>query len=351
MLEGDRLNLSILCRSDNGGLGTLSRLLCHGLPIFKRLAINRIHGERGDFCREPDERTRLVGDSITVADVHWLCDGADTLLSCETFYDPMVPRLAKQMGLRVTLCLMYEMTPLDAEWMQYVDDVLCPTGLDLDAANDTPGFNHARKVLLPIPSDVERILFTQRHRAETFVHRAGHQSEGRNGSIEIINAWPMVKSPARLVVYHQGELPCAVPADSRIECRKVNPPEYWQQDFATGDVCLHVSRHDALSLPIQEALTAGYPVIAADWWPHCDDGERKGYLPSWSQSNAVPVARTERRRISREFASHHVTPETVAARVDALYGADVSQASRDARDWAERRSWHRLRQQWIEALR
>jgi hypothetical protein len=279
-----------------------------------------------------------------------------------------VQRVASEMGLVTVLVPMYECCPLDAEELRLTDVAICPTLLDLDEMGRTAGLARAAKRHLPIPCDTARIGSRRRERARTFVHHSGHGGiGGRNGTANVIAAWQYVRSPARLVVRHQSPLPVAVPDDRRIVVESAAPADYWEIWDGEGDVYLHPTRWDALSLPIQEALTAGMPLMTTRFWPHCDDtispfdpqmesfrgakgNERRGYLPASSQALAIAVSGTSRQRICREFTAYETSPEAIAAAVDALYDRDITAASDDARLWAEARSWSRLAARWRHIL-
>ena len=317
-------------------------------------------GFRGtlSISRHPGERhpewyadNREVEGEMTFEQARWLCEGADAVLSFETWYGDVVPRVACELGVKTVLVPMYECCPLDAAELRLTDAAICPTLLDLEEAQRTPGLADAEKQYLPVPCDTSRIAFRQRHRARTFVHHSGHGGlGGRNGTANVIAAWRYVRSPARLIVRHQSPLGVAVPDDPRIVVDHATPADYWQLWSGEGDVYLHPTRWDALSLPIQEALTAGMPVMTTNFWPHCDRGDRRGYLPASSQALAIAVERTMRQRICREFTSYETTPQAIAAAVDAIYDTDIRAASRDARAWAEERSWARLGSAWRKAL-
>lgn len=106
---------------------------------------------------------------------------------------------------------------------------------------------------------------------------------------------------------------------------------------------LHPHRWDGLSLPIQEALAAGMPVMTTRYWPFCDaDGDLQGWLPQSSQQMSIAVTSTTRQRICRAIDAQETTPQAIAAAVDAWYDADISSASDDARAYAQRHSWRRL---------
>jgi glycosyltransferase involved in cell wall biosynthesis len=174
---------------------------------------------------------------------------------------------------------------------------------------------------------------------------------GRNGTDRVIEAWRHVKSNAGLVVRHQSPLLPCPNGDDRITFLSAaaagGMENYWEL-WSEGDVLLHPHHWDGLSLPIQEALAAGLPVMTTRYWPFCDvdhkdgDGEdRSGWLPRSSQQMSIEVASTTRQRICREIIAYETTPQAIAATIDAWYDADISAASDESRAYAEQHSWRR----------
>lgn len=342
--------ISAIVRADRGGLGTLSRMFAHYLGFQRTLSIARHPGER-DLDAFPNNRE--VGDEgITIEQVRWLCEGADVVLSFETWYGEMVPRIARQLGVKTVLVPMYECCPADSPGLRLTDLAICPTALDdLEIRRHTPGLQAARKAVLTVPFDTRRIAFHRRRHAKTFVHHMGHGGlGGRNGTANVIAAWRYVKSDARLVVRHQAPLPVTVPRDSRITVIDDAPQDYWQLWDETGDVYLHPTRWDALSLPMHEALASGMLVMTTRFWPHCDVVRDRrvlrGNLPISSQRLAIAPARTRWQRICRTITAYETTPQAIASAVDALHGQDIRAASDEARRHAERHSWQRLGPAW-----
>lgn len=343
--------ISAVVRADCGGLGTLSRMFHDYLGLHRTLSISRHPQEHHPYWFHNNREASTPG--ITEADARWLCEGADVVLSFETWYGDVVPRVARSLGVRTALVPMYECCPPDSPELRQTELAICPTRLDLAEARErTPGLTAARKVRLSVPVDT-RVAFRRRRRARVFVHHMGHGGlGGRNGTAEVIGAWRHVRSDARLVLRHQAPLPFKPPPDDRITIESASPENYWELWTATGDVYLHPTRWDALSLPIQEALAAGMPVMVTRFWPHCDAANgKRGYLPRSSQALAISPVRRARRRICREMISHETTPEAIAAAVDRWFDADIESASDDARAYAERHSWQRLGQRWRAVLR
>lgn len=347
--------ISAIVRADCGGLGALSRSFSDRLGFHRTVSISRHSGEH-----HPNwyPRNRVADDGLSVELLAWLCDGADVLLSFETWYGDLAPRVARQMGVRTVLMPMYECCPLKGSGLEETELAICPSLLDLHEAGCTPGLAAARCVFLPVPFETERIAFRRRRRARVFLHNMGHGGiAGRNGTNRVIAAWQHVKSNARLVVRHQSPLPACLPADDRITFVSAAAAggieNYWDL-WSEGDVLLHPHRWDGLSLPIQEALAAGLPVMTTGYWPFCDaddedavGNDRSGWLPPSSRQMSIDVTSTTRQRICREIVAYETTPQAIAAAVDAWYDADISAASDESRAYAERHSWRKLLPEYL----
>ena len=347
--------ISAIVRADCGGLGSLSRSFSDRLGFRRTISISRHPGEHHPHWYP---RNRVAEDGLSVELLAWLCEDAYVLLSFETWYGELAPRVARQLGVRTALVPMYECCPLKGSGLEETELAICPSRLDLHEAECTPGLAAARRVFLPVPFETERIAFRRRRRARVFLHNMGHGGiAGRNGTDRVIAAWRYVKSNARLVVRHQSPPPVGLPADDRITFVSAAAAggieNYWDL-WSEGDVLLHPHRWDGLSLPIQEALAAGLPVMTTRYWPFCDaddlgaTGERRsGWLPRSSQQMSIAVTSTMRQRICREIVAHETTPQAIAAAVDAWYDADLSAASDESRAYAEQHSWRR----WLPEYR
>jgi hypothetical protein len=254
----------------------------------------------------------------------------DVFLAFELPWDWSLFPFCREQGVRSALMPMVECMPKVLP--SQPDLFLCPSLLDLQ-------YYPERSVFIPVPVSVPWRL---RERAEVFVHNAGHGGlKGRNGTAELIEAWKLVKSPARLILRSQDPLPWKF-SDHRIDLRvgTVSHEELWTE----GDAFVFCDRFDGLSLPLQEARASGMLVISGDRFPS------NTWLP---REPLVPVARYTRSCVSPrclEFDEAHFDPETIAATIDAWYGRDFSEYSQSGRAWAEENSWDRLKGRYIEAL-
>ncbi|HVX62368.1 MAG TPA: hypothetical protein VHC19_17250 [Pirellulales bacterium] len=340
-----KTRLSAIVRADACGLGTLSRMFADELGFYRTVSLARHAG--GAWPEWFGRQNRPAPDGVTPELIGWLCKGTDVLLSFETWYGAFVPALAQRLGVKTALMPMYECCPQQGAGLEQTDLVLCPSMLDLqEMQHNTPGLADAAKTFLPVPFDTRRIAFRRRERALTFVHNAGHGGLlGRNSTVETVEAWRHVRSPARLLVRCQpgmrAETLLAAPHDARITIIEANAESYWDL-WSAGDVLLHLHKFDGLSLPIQEAMAAGMPVMTTRCYPFCDRGEEPGWLPRSLQEIAVEPREVRPARICREIELRRLHPQDIAAAVDRLYGRQIGPVSDEARAAAERWSWSKL---------
>lgn len=363
-MSGPRI--SAILRADFGGLGTLSREFFDLFGFHRTLSL-AFRPDRFDEEFFGTDSNRIVprGRHISAKDTEWLVDGADAVLSFETFYTAEVPMAAGRRGAKVVLVAMHECVPQGGIANSFVDTVICPHALCLREMEATPGLRRARKVELPIPFDTARLPFRRRERARTFLHYAHFD---RNGTRETLDAWQHVGSAARLIVNCLGDVP-EQPRDERIEIRRPAQQNYWD-GWDEADVLLLPHRFAGLCLPIQHALAAGMPIITTAFWPFTNytgfpnavgpiepdlveryfpDGD--GLLPPSSQVLAIQPTAMRRMVICRPTISFETSPQTIAAAVDAIYDSDISAASDEGRAWTEARSFERLAPLWREAVK
>lgn len=357
------MKIAAVVRADYGGLGTLSRVFYKRLGFHRTLSIAfRDHRRDAEFFGTENNRVVPRGQQISNADAAWLLDGAETVLTLETWYSAEVPLAARRRGVRTVQVIMFEMLPMGGIANGFTNLAICPHELALREAEITPCLRGARKVCLPLPIDTEEIPFRRRERARTFVHFA---KEGvRDGTPDVLASWPLVKSDARLIVYVHGEPPAV--GDDRVEFRQRSRDPY--ADYAAGDVLLLPHRWSGYGCVLHEALAAGMPAVTTAWWPFCDfagfprtmgniddlaaryESDAPGLLPAAIQSLSIPSTIARRVDLSRPIISFETTAEVIAARVESLYGSDISAASEESRAWAEERSFDKLRATWMDAL-
>lgn len=235
-------------------------------------------------------------------------------------------------GTRSVLMPMYECMP---ERLPVEPDLfLCPSLLDKDYYPQ-----HSRYV--PVP--VEGVEWRERTRAEVFVHNAGNMGlRNRNGTLELLRAMNYVKSPIQLIIRQQtGEL--LKSDDPRVQIRRGSVPRaaLWSE----GDVFVFPDKFNGLSLPLQEAKAAGMLVMATNRYP------ANTYL---NPDPLIPVHHYVQARVANRFQSVEeaiIDPRALAKTIDHWYGQDITEYSREGRQYNERMSWKSLKPLYEEVLR
>ena len=252
------------------------------------------------------------------------CRSMDAMLFIETPFDWNLLRACK----RSALLTMYECTP---ERVPAEPDVyICPSLLDLQ--------HFPSGVHIPVPVTVP---WRQRHRAEVFVHNAGHGSfHGRNGTQELVDAWSYIKSGAKLIL--RSQKPMLTPECANVELRVGTFP--YGSLYDEGDVFVFPEKFNGLSLPMQEAYASGMPVIGTDRFP------MNQWLPTKFLVQPIGFEDARIGGAYRKFSKANVSPFDIAKRVDEVYGTDISSYSLQGLVFAQTHSWPALRPLYMEAL-
>jgi hypothetical protein len=262
-------------------------------------------------------------------------ESLDVFLAFETpFIWSLIPH-CRQHGVKTAIQVQYECMH---ERPPYVPDLyLCPSELDARYYPDD-------SVFIPVPVEVQ---WRQRTRAEVFVANLGHGGmKGRNGAAELLAAMEFVESPITLVL--RSQKPLDVPVFQKFVPWKIlqqtGRTVPYEDLFATGDVFIHPTKWDALSLPLQEARAAGMLCMTGDRFP------MNQWLPP---DGLIPVRRYTRERIGPPYNPvdvAHYEPKEIAAKIDAVYGTDLTAYSLAGKAWAESMSWANLRPRYLEVL-
>lgn len=279
-------------------------------------------------------------DLHTQQDVATFIDSMDVMLFFETPYKWRYISDCRNLGTKTALMVMHECLH-ESVWQRQnrPDLFLCPSLLDLQVIDKS--HNGCMQMFLPVPVEC---TWRHRERARVFVHNAGHGGlKGRNGTVELLSAWKYVESPAKLIVRSQQKL------DSRLEDGRDKRIEFqgtvgYDQLWTDGDVFVFPEKFNGLSLPLQEARAAGMLVMCGDRFP------MNTWLP---REPLIPVQGYHKDRTYpqfHEFDCAQFDPRTIAATIDAWYDKDISEYSRQGKEWAEQNSWTTLKPIYTNAL-
>lgn len=263
------------------------------------------------------------------------CESVDVMLFFETpFYWPLIDHCRKR-GIKTILMPMYECLPPKSRLPYQPDKFICPSLLDLRY------FDGDNSVFIPVPVTKD-IQWHQRTVCQHFIHNAGHGGlKGRNGTAELMEAMQYVKSPITLTIRSQVTLKHEC-KDPRVKINYNHHP--YSELFNEGDTFIFPESFNGLSLPLQEAYSAGMCVMATDRYP------MNTWLPP---TPLIPVEKYRRDSVGGpcvEFDRAVIEPRLIAETIDRMYGQDISSLSLSGKQWASEHSWDALKPAYLMAL-
>jgi hypothetical protein len=331
------MRIGSLVFATDQGLGVLAKDFYDNGLITDVLIVG--HGRRPEHPEWYRPGTPRVGDVRSAAGRKALrdfCSSVDRVLFFETPFDWELFGHCRKEGVKTFLMPMYECEPKTLP--DEPDLFICPSLLDWDCYPK-------RSVYLPVPVDPSH--WKRRGKAETFVHSSGHGGlKGRNGTAELLEAIPLVKSPARFVIRSQDPLTTSLPMgcrDDRVEIHVGTLPR--DQLYTDGEVFVFPEKFNGLSLPLQEARAAGMLVMATDRYP------MNRWLPNEPLIHPSGSRRANVADRCRDFDMAVIDPRAVASKVDEWYGHDAGPFSDSGLQWALENSWSKLKPRYLEVLR
>lgn len=253
-----------------------------------------------------------------------LLERCDTIFFIETPFDWKYVLRAREKGVKTVLFIMFECTRLP-----YYPDVL--VGGSVLEAETYPNLP-VKVITVPVP---KALKWRKRTRAKVFVHNAGHGGiGGRNGTMNLIKAIPMVKSDAKFII--RSQVPITLPYDDqRVEIRVGDFP--YETLFSEGDVFVYPDKFGGSCLPLQEAHASGMLVMASDRHPS------NKWLP---KEPLIPIRGYKKETIIQPFDSAIVDPKDIAMQIDAWYNKDITKYSLMGRVWGRANSWEKLKREY-----
>lgn len=325
------LKIGMIARCDVGGLGHLSYDFWKNIfEISKELIV--MSGRLDNPYLYPKGIIASIGRP-TLEEIDEFLKDINVVLAVETPYNWNILSEAKRRGIKTVLIPNYEWSEVKSPVMP--DMYLCPSKLDYNLFKkyDT------RVEYLPIPVNREEFPFQQRTKAHTFLfNNGGGGSDGRNGYKELMEAIKLVKSDVKFLIRSQIEVD--QPEDKRITFEYVHKKH--EDLYKEGDVFLFPHKFDGLSLPIQEALSAGMPVLSTNFFPHNDYMPKEWFFEpeKWQLGNVCPECRVI------EMAK--LDPQKIADKIDEWANKDITAESKKADEIAEKISWNSLHKKYVD---
>lgn len=327
------MKLGLVARADNRGLGLQTWDLYRHLKPAATLLVRswNISPYAEHLGRYPGAILCDYEDGgLDFGAMEEFVRSVDVILTCETPYDYRLFDLAREYGVATVVQGNLEFLAwLTQPTLQRPDLFLAPSTWELDRWP-------APTVHLPFPVDTEKFPPALRYQAKSFLHVAGHKAmRDRAGSRFVLAALRHVRAPnVEVTVRSQSRMGTAgKPEHVKIIDGDI---EDHRDLYLGADVLLAPRRYGGQSLPLNEAMSLGMPVIALNREP-----ERSILMPE----SLVPArVQTRSRCQAGELEIWGTDPRHLAKVID-RFATDPGLVVR-ASDWsiqqAERISWKKL---------
>lgn len=279
------MRIGLIARCDDTGLGNQTYEFYKHMKPSKVMCI-----DFQDYNEMPQHTERYPGAQVVRGfpkedDIDTFLRDLDVVFTCEIPYNYRIFELAKQRGIKTVL-------QYNFEFLDYLKDPSKPLP-DLFASPTTWGWGAVpfdNKMILKVPVNRQAIPFRSIAKARTFLHVVGRPAaEDRNGTLTFINALVQMREPVKALFFTQNEAyaeqitACIgganIPSNVTTEVRHGNMLHYGDL-YKEGDVLVMPRRFGGLCLPMQEALSAGMPVIMPDISPNGDMLPKEWLVPA-----------------------------------------------------------------------
>jgi hypothetical protein len=331
------MRVGLIARADDRGLGMMTWRMAQHLDFDRVLVIDPPRLD--DFPQHFDRFeqydhlvARFDGRRINNHDQlrRWL-RGLDVLYTAETFYDPYLPQMARELGIRTVCHVMPELCPSeghggDVTWL--------PTRWHADRF---PG-----ATIVPVPVDIDPTTRPPQTHKFTILHVAGKPALADRNGTKTVAAMSRLLDPAdvRLIVTAQAQPPGLnlwqiFPRWVEIDIDCADTDEVFQE----ADLLVLPRRYGGLCLPALEAAARGIPIVMPlippnDEYPavYCSTS---GSTPSRMKGGIFDVYDVDERKLLEAVTHARLNWSNVQAQVN---------------EWALDNTWDVLHRVYVEAF-
>lgn len=324
------MTLGMLVRADHRGLATLTGIMARSLQPERVLLVDM--GRHSPTACHPEEYPDRWGtvtyDELLAGDFKWasFLDGLDWVYTAEIPYDYALFVEARRRGVRTILHVMPELDPYVRNAELPRPDVLAlPTGWMADRYTTAP--------VLPVPSTPFKPKA-----GGLVVHPGSLAMRDRNGTRPVLNASRRVQWP---VVVRSQVAPDGPWFNATVEVADLEQG----RDLFDEAACVVVPRrYGGLSLVIQEAMSAGLPVLIPEADPYASVVPAEARIRCVEGRGLVAKGGTIR--------TWDCAPRDVAATIDRVMADDGLRAelAKASRRWARANVWDKIRPAWDAVL-
>ncbi len=328
------MKLGLMVYSSKTGLGYQTRSYYKHLNPVKvmHIDLSPLNGaaQNKDWY---DERTTYVQGYPTFQDIDGFLHGIDVMLFAETPLNYYFYRKAKELGIKTAVVLNWEFF----DHIVYPDKPLpdlfiIPSSWHYEDAKQFAIANKVHIKQLHHPVDRQEIPFRQRTTNKTF-HIAGkYATNDRNGTFDYLKA-----VHDGTVITQTHDLVHRISRTYR-HCRIVQGVEDHQQLYNYGDIMVLPRRYGGNCLPLNEALSAGCPVIMPDISPNSDILPKEWLVQAEQYDSFTPRTKIE------------IYASNIQNLQDIIASIDITKASQQANEIAETISWDVMKSKYLETL-
>lgn len=294
---------------DDSGLGHQTRNLVRALNPDKVIAVDFTF--YNGFKQHPwyvDYDTRVISGFITDEQAQLICSETDVVLTAETYYNNKFIDIANDIGTETYNQINYEFfEPLSNRSLTIPSKILMPSYWYLD---EMKNLAEGRVHYLPPPTFVEDFAEVREQNMsksgrKRFLHVAGKMAaHDRAGTKDLINCMSQCLGDFELVIRVQKGEQLHVNDPRIILDYSVLDDE--RELYRGFDAMIQPRRYAGLNLPMNEALSAGLPVIMTDIPPNNKVLPRQWVVPSYPAETFF--ARTT-------IQTHSAYPQYLAAKI------------------------------------
>lgn len=330
------MNLGIIARSDNTGLGYQTKSYYDHLSPAKTLVvdISSINGNEQHPEWYPDG-VFTRGFPLT-KDLSKFLDGLDVVLTAESPYNYELYSLARQKGVKTAVAYNYEFF----DWFKYPeyplpDLLIAPSMWNYGVIDEFAQAKGIKHIYLHHPVDRQQFPFSPRTTSKP-IHIAGKPAaHDRNGTWDFLQAFPdgtVITQSLELAQHIRMRY-----RHSKVYTGIGNPADMYK----LGDILILPRRYGGNCLPLNEALSCGMPVIMPDISPN------NHLLPSeWLVQASVKEYFEPRTKIE----VHAINVGALQEKMEWFRHTDMLEQSIKANVIADSISWDTLKPKYLEAL-
>lgn len=336
------MRLGLIARGDLTGVGHQTREFARHMNPAKVMLLDFCDTSPKGLTLHPEwyDDPVIVKGAPTPADIDLFLRDLDVVFTVETPYNHTLFHAARHRGIRTYLQYNWEMLGhLEDPFLPQPDLFLAPSTWHLV---DFPFGNVEH---LPVPIALDRFIPRKVAKTATnFLHVVGHSAaHDRNGTQDLLSALQYVTSEVTLTLCAQGEFPELPELKDNVSVVLKSPEANYWDLYTDQDVLVMPRRYGGLSLPTNEALGAGMPVIMPNTIPN------NQWLPEeW----LVPAQRVSHFKAKTQIDVYSAFPFNLAVMIDrfATNSAFYRDGVAHARFLAYELSWEQMKPRYDKVL-